>query len=115
MSTSPFQTISSVTFVSAIDPSGLEKEILLTGQQLSDEIRQLEADLQLEANLEAKRREEERKILEEKMKNVSLYAAERVAFVNEHLDRMSRQALTAIGGFVGVLATLFLTYSLSTN
>ena len=113
LSTSPFQTISSASFVSAIDPSGLEKEIQLTGQQLSDEIRQLQADLQLEANLEAKRREEERKVLEGKMAEVELYASERVAFANEHLDRVSRQALTAIGGFIGVLATLFLSYSLS--
>ncbi len=113
LSTSPFQTISSASFVSAIDPSGLEKEIQLTGQQLSDEIRQLQADLQLEANLEAKRREDERKILETKMVEVELYGAERVAFANEHLNRVSRQALTAIGGFIGVLATLFLSYSLS--
>lgn len=112
LSTSPFQTISSASFVTAIDPAGLEKEIQLTGQQLSDEIRQLQADLQLEANLEAKRQEEEQQILDKKMAEVSLYASERAAFLNEHLDRVSRQALTSIGGFIGVLATLFLAYSL---
>jgi hypothetical protein len=112
MSTSPFQTISSASFVSAIDPSGLEKEIQLTSQQLSDEIRQLQADLQLEANLEAKRREEERQVLERKMAEVELYASKRVAFANEHLDRVSRQALAAIGGFIGILATLLISYSL---
>lgn len=105
LSTSPFQTISTAaavlptsTFVTAIDPSGLEREIQLTGQQLSDEIRQLQADLQLEVNLETKRLEESDRQIEAKLEEISQYSGERIQFLNSHLDRVSRQILTVIGG-----------------
>ena len=81
-----------------IDPVVLEKEIKTTGQQLTDEIKQLQADHQLEANLEIKRREDVDLALEAKLEASSEYAVERVRHLNEHLDRVSRQALTAIGG-----------------
>lgn len=81
-----------------IDPLVLEKEIKTTGQQLSDEIKQLQADYQLDANLEIKRREDVDLALEAKLEASSEYAAERVRNLNEHLNRVSRQALTAIGG-----------------
>lgn len=81
-----------------IDPLVLEKEIKTTGQQLTDEIKQLQADYQLDANLEIKRREDVDLVLEAKLEASSEYAAERVRNLNEHLDRVSRQALTAIGG-----------------
>lgn len=108
-STSPFQmnfssnlTASNNSIVPlmnpAIDPLLLEKEIKTTGQQLNDEIKQLQADYQLEANLEVKRQEKEDLELELKLETSSEYAADRVKQLNEHLDRVSRQALTAIGG-----------------
>ena len=81
-----------------IDPILLEKEIKTTGQQLTDEIKQLQADYQLDANLEMKRRDEVDLELEAKLETSSEYAAESVKHLNEHLDRVSRQALTAIGG-----------------
>ena len=81
-----------------IDPLILEKEIKTTGQQLNDEIKQLQADYQLDANLEVKRREVVDLGLEAKLETSSEYSAERVKYLNEHLDRVSRQALTAIGG-----------------
>lgn len=106
-STGPFQekfpTISNSTtnnslFPSAIDPAILEKEIKTTGQQLTDEIKQLQADFQLDANLEAKRREEVDASLEDKLGAASDYASQRIQHLNEHLDRVSRQAIAAIGG-----------------
>jgi citrate lyase gamma subunit len=81
-----------------LDPLVLEKEIKTTGQQLNDEIKQLQADYQLDANLEVKRREDVDLVLEAKLEASSEYAAEKVKYLNEHLDRVSRQALTAIGG-----------------
>lgn len=81
-----------------IDPHVLEKEIKTTGQQLNDEIKQLQADYQLDANLEVKRREDVDLGLEAKLVTSSEYSAERVKNLNENLDRVSRQALTAIGG-----------------
>lgn len=80
------------------DPLVLEKEIKTTGQQLNDEIKQLQADHQLDTNLESKRRAEVDLEVELKLAASSEYAAERVKNLNEHLDRVSRQALTAIGG-----------------
>lgn len=103
-STSPFQMNfptklnSSLIGPTVLDPVLLEKEIKSTGQQLTDEIKQLQADHQLDANLESKRREEVDAALEEKLEAASDYASRRVKDLNEHLDRVSRQALTAIGG-----------------
>ena len=110
ISTSPFQMnlLNNSTFPnnpapisilsSMIDPAILEKEIKSTGQQLADEIKQIRADLQLDSNLEAKRREEIDLELESKLIKSSEYSVERIKQLNEHLDRVSRQALTAIGG-----------------
>lgn len=81
-----------------VDPTTLEKEIQITGQQLTDDIRQLQADFLLDANLESKRDEKIDLILEEKLEQASEYAKEKVAHLNEHLDRVSTQVLTAIGG-----------------
>ena len=92
---------------SAIDPAILEKEIKTTGQQLTDEIKQLQADFLLDANLEAKRREEVDAVLEGKLSNASDYAAQRVHHLNEHLDRVSQQAVASIGG---TAKTLFIHY-----
>lgn len=103
-SASPFQVnFSSNTpvmssFPSVVDPSLLEKEIKTTGQQLTDEIKQLQADHLLDFNLEAKRRELVDLELEAKLEASSKYAEERILQLNEHLDRVSRQALTSIGG-----------------
>ena len=109
-STSPFQMnfpsnfplnsnlIGANPFPTVLDPLLLEKEIKSTGQQLNDEIKQLQADYQLDANLDAKRREEVDAGLEEKLEGSSDYASRRIKDLNEHLDRVSRQALTAIGG-----------------
>ena len=85
-------------FPIVLDPLLLEKEIKTTGQQLTDEIKQLQADYQLDANLEAKRREEVDAALEERLEAASDYASRRIKDLNEHLDRVSRQAITAIGG-----------------
>lgn len=110
ISTSPFQMnfpaklplnsnlIGANPFPTVLDPLLLEKEIKSTGQQLADEIKQLQADYQLDANLEAKRRELVDGGLEERLEDASSYASKRVKDLNEHLDRVSRQALTAIGG-----------------
>lgn len=144
ISTSPFKMnfpanmplnsnlIGANSFPTVLDPLLLEKEIKSTGQQLTDEIKQLQADYQLDANLDAKRREEVDAALEDRLEDASEYASKRVKDLNEHLDRVSRQALTAIGGkrpiilslylkitflgFVGILAAVFVSYSLlSTN
>lgn len=86
------------SFPTAIDPSILEKEIKLTGQQLTDEVKQLQANHLLDINLDSKRREDSDSLLEEKLVSVNSYAEERIRHLNEHLDRVSRQVLTAIGG-----------------
>lgn len=86
------------SFPTAIDPSILEKEIKLTGQQLTDEVKQLQANHLLDINLDSKRREDSDSLLEEKLVSVNSYAEERIRQLNEHLDRVSRQVLTAIGG-----------------
>lgn len=85
-------------FPAMTDPKILEKEIKTTAQQLTDEIKQLQADCQLEANLEAKRREEVDALMEEKLETASEYVKERVKLLNDHLNQVSRQVLTAIGG-----------------
>lgn len=119
------------SFPSVVDPSLLEKEIKITGQQLTDEIKQLQADHLLDSNLEAKRREQVDLELEAKLEASSRYAEERISQLNEHLDRVSRQALTAIGGtihymyfikhllinlgFIGILTAVFISYSLLSN
>lgn len=142
ISTSPFQMnfpaklplnsnlIGANPFPTVLDPLLLEKEIKSTGQQLADEIKQLQADYQLDANLDAKRREVVDGGLEERLEDASGYASKRVKDLNEHLDRVSRQALTAIGGteslytiysiilfigFIGILAAVFVSYSLLSN
>lgn len=105
-STSPFQVnfssalTSKNSFPSAVDPVILEKEIKTTGQQLNDEIKQLQADFQLDANLEAKRREEVDAALLEKLSAASDYASQSVQHLNENLDRVSRQVIVAIGGTI---------------
>lgn len=141
-STSPFQMNFSSNFLSPqsstgnicipapIDPLLLEKEIKTTGQQLNDEIKQLQADLILDTNLETKRREESDSKLEGKLSDASNYANERVQQLNEHLDKVSRQAVISIGGnpififyikliyfigFIGVLTAVFISYSLLSN
>lgn len=119
ISTSPFQMnfpanlpinsnlIGANPFPTVLDPLLLEKEIKSTGQQLTDEIKQLQADYQLDANLDAKRREEVDAGLEERLGDASDYASKRVKDLNDHLDRVSRQVLTAIGG----TESFYLSYS----
>ena len=109
-STSSSNTSSSSTglaiinpFPAMTDPKILEKEIKTTAQQLTDEIKQLQADCQLEANLEAKRREEVDALMEEKLENASEYVKERVKLLNDHLNQVSRQVLTAIGGIIIII------------
>lgn len=107
-STSPFQMNFSSNFPSLaggsnpfptiMDPLLLEKEIKTTGQQLSDEIKQLQADYQLDLNLETKRREEVDAILEGKLEAASDYASRRLKDLNDHLDKVASQALASIGG-----------------
>lgn len=99
--------------LTAFDPEPLERNIQLSGQELSDAIRQLQADLQLAANLENKRAAESELALQKRLNELSAHADERMAMVNEQLDRVSRQILTAIGAFVGTLAVVFATYTIS--
>lgn len=106
--TTPSSTPLMNSFPSVVDPSLLEKEIKITGQQLADEIKQLQADHLLDTNLEAKRREQVDLELEAKLEASSRYAEQRVLQLNEHLDRVSRQALTAIGGKVRVTSRFIL-------
>ena len=68
----PTKLNSSLIGPTVLDPVLLEKEIKSTGQQLTDEIKQLQADHQLDANLEAKRREEVDAVLEEKLEAASI-------------------------------------------
>ena len=97
-STTTSSSTNIASFPTAIDPSILEKEIKLTGQQLTDEVKQLQANHLLDINLDSKRREDSDSLLEEKLVSVNSYAEERIRHLNDHLDRVSRQVLTAIGG-----------------
>jgi len=99
----------------SFDPEPLERDIQVTGQELSDAIRQLQADLQLAANLESKRAAEAEIALQAKLSEMTAYADERISMVNDQLDRVSRQILRAIGAFIGTLAAVFATYTISSK
>jgi hypothetical protein len=97
----------------AFDPASLEKELQLTGQQLADSIRQLQADIQLAANMDNKRAIEAEEALQAKLAELEAYTEDRIEAVNEQVSRVSKQALGSIASFIGILAVTFIAYTLN--
>ncbi len=96
------------------DYAGLEQEISQTQLNSVNETRQLESGIQLDLNLEVKRRVEAKDEIEKKNHDIINYSSEQLSTIQKDLELVSIQARYAIMAFGSVaLAAVFLYHTTS--
>lgn len=93
----------------------LMNEIIRTKQRIKEEAQQLESNVQLDLNLEGKRRADLLGEVEEKAKVASDYLENKADLVQKSLKQLSLQAMRAIGGSAAAILLGFLSYKLFTR
>ena len=87
-------------------------EIQRTRQRITEESQQLESNVQLDLNLERKRKTDLTKEMDVKAKSASDYLDSKEVEIKGSLESISKQAMTAIGSTAGVILLAFLGYKL---
>lgn len=87
-------------------------EIQRTRQRITEESQQLESNVQLDLNLERKRKTDLTKEMEVRAKSASNYLDSREIEIKSSLESVSKQAMTAIGSTAGAILLAFLGYKL---
>lgn len=88
-------------------------EINRAQQRIKEEIQQLESNVQLDLNLERKRRADLMADIEGRASEVGRYLTGKGREIEANLLAVSRQAMTAIGASAALLLGGFLVYKLS--
>lgn len=84
------------------DYTSLDQEIGQTQHSLLNDTKQLESGIQLDLNMEVKRRHEAREEIDRKAESLAAYANEQLERVQEDLAAVSKQARSAIIAFGSV-------------
>jgi hypothetical protein len=90
-------------------------EISRTQQRIKEETQHLESNVKLDLNLERKRRADLMAEVDGKAAEVGKYLGEKAEEIQNNLQAISRQAMTAIGSSAAVILLGFLVYKLSQN
>lgn len=97
------------------DYAALHQEIAQTQVDGKHENRQLESGMQLDLNLEEKRRSESKGEIDQKAAGIEGYAEERITEIQEDLSTVSKQARSAIFAFGSVALASLVMYHVSSS
>ena len=104
------QTEATSTAALATDYDFLLGEINRTRQRIKEELQQLESNVQLDLNLERKRRTELLAEVEAKNKIACAFLEEKANEIDTSLRQLSRQAMSAITALGTALLVAFIGY-----
>lgn len=95
------------------DYTGLDQEIGQTQHSLLNDTKQLESGIQLDLNMEVKRRHEAREEIVKKAESIAAYADEQLETIQADLTTVSKQARSAIIAFGSVAFVSLVIYHAS--